>query len=90
MAQECLVIRQIDQAPPRVALTTFISIDGNRNIREQYVQLISTNRHRHIWYTLSYRRVLTGSNHHVNLLAGFVAAFNIKQNVINKVKDLAS
>jgi hypothetical protein len=39
-------------------------------LREQYVQSPSTNRRGHIWYTSRYRRVLTGSNHHVTLPAG--------------------
>ena len=39
-------------------------------LREQYAQSPSTNRRGHIWYTSSYRRVLTGSNHHVTLPAG--------------------
>ena len=34
MAEEYLALRQIDQTPPRVALTTFISIAGDRHVRE--------------------------------------------------------
>ena len=34
MAEEYLILRQIDQTPPRVALTTFISIAGDRNVRD--------------------------------------------------------
>ena len=34
MAEEYLSLRQIDQTPPRVALTTFISIAGDRLVSE--------------------------------------------------------
>ena len=34
MAEEYLLLRQIDQTPPRVALTTFISIAGDRLVSE--------------------------------------------------------
>ena len=34
MSEEYLALRQIDQTPPRVALTTFISIAGDRNVSE--------------------------------------------------------
>ena len=34
MSEEYLALRQIDQTPPRVALTTFISIAGDRHVRE--------------------------------------------------------
>jgi hypothetical protein len=34
MAEEYLALRQIDQTPPRVALTTFISIAGDRHVSE--------------------------------------------------------
>ena len=34
MAEEYLALRQIDQTPPRVALSTFISIAGDRHVRE--------------------------------------------------------
>ena len=34
MAEEYLALRQIDQTPPRVALTTFISIAGDRHVRD--------------------------------------------------------
>jgi hypothetical protein len=34
MAEEYLILRQIDQTPPRVALTTFISIAGDRHVSE--------------------------------------------------------
>ncbi len=34
MADEYLALRQIDQMPPRVALTTFISIAGDRRVSE--------------------------------------------------------
>ena len=34
MSEEYLALRQIDQTPPRVALTTFISIAGDRNVRD--------------------------------------------------------
>ena len=34
MAEEYQSLRQIDQTPPRVALTTFISIAGDRHVRE--------------------------------------------------------
>jgi len=34
MSKEYLALRQIDQTPPRVALTTFISIAGDRNVSE--------------------------------------------------------
>ena len=34
MSEEYLALRQIDQTPPCVALTTFISIAGDRNVRE--------------------------------------------------------
>jgi hypothetical protein len=37
-------------------------------VREQYVQSSRTGRRGHIWYR--YRRVLTGTNHHVTLPAG--------------------
>ena len=34
MSEEYLALRQIDLTPPRVALTTFISIAGDRHVRE--------------------------------------------------------
>ena len=34
MAEEYLALRQIDQTPPCVALTTFISIAGDRHVSE--------------------------------------------------------
>ena len=34
MSEEYLALRQIDQTPPRVALSTFISIAGDRNVSE--------------------------------------------------------
>jgi len=34
MSEEYLALRQIDQTPPRVALRTFISIAGDRNVRD--------------------------------------------------------
>jgi len=34
MAEEYLALRQIDQTPPCVALTTFISISGDRHVSE--------------------------------------------------------
>ena len=34
MAEEYLALRQIDQTPPRVAMSTFISIAGDRHVRE--------------------------------------------------------
>ena len=34
MSEDYLALRQIDQTPPRVALTTFISIAGDRNVSE--------------------------------------------------------
>ena len=34
MSEEYLALRQIDQTPPRVALTTFISIAGDRYVRD--------------------------------------------------------
>ena len=34
MSEEYLTLRQIDQTPPRVALSTFISIVGYRHVRE--------------------------------------------------------